>query len=525
MRAAASCFPSARSRRRPRFRNPLRRSASASRRAIPQLPGVVLWTRLIGASSPAPSEVAWEIASDESMKTIVRSGNARGELRMGAFGPRRARKGWSRIAGTGTASPRATRKARSAARAPRPAPASQPVAPALRLRFLPALRAGLLQRLPPHGRRRPRPDRLPRRLHLRVALGPRPRAQPRLAGALHARGLPRALRALQERPGPAGGARRLPVDRDLGRPRGRQRLRRRPPGGRHGARRSSSQRRAAAYRAYYEHMPLPARMRPKGPDMRIYTTLDWGTLARFYTLDDRQYRSLARLPAPGPARRLQHRRHRAMRATLRRPGAACSGARRSAGSTARSANRAPRWNVLAQQTPMAQFDQKPGPGPPRLDRRLGRLSRRAPAPVRFHRFEEAAQSGGARRRRALLQRQPAQGRLRRSGIADRGERVRRHLDHLAGLGAGAPQPVPARQPAHAAGRQPLSRLRARRRHAGALDRRPARDGNVQKRDAAAARSRPSSWKTASPALRRPSRCYLQRRFPSVRSTGFEQSTR
>ncbi|HYI88263.1 MAG TPA: alkaline phosphatase D family protein, partial [Burkholderiales bacterium] len=36
------------------------------------------------------------------------------------------------------------------------------------------------------------------------------------------------------------------------------------------------ERRAAAYRAYYEHMPLPDRMRPKGPDMRIHTHLDWG---------------------------------------------------------------------------------------------------------------------------------------------------------------------------------------------------------------------------------------------------------
>ena len=32
-------------------------------------------------------------------------------------------------------------------------------------------------------------------------------------------------------------------------------------------------RRAAAYRAYYEHMPLPERMKPRGPDMRIYTQL------------------------------------------------------------------------------------------------------------------------------------------------------------------------------------------------------------------------------------------------------------
>ena len=50
-------------------------------------------------------------------------------------------------------------------------------------------------------------------------------------------------------------------------------------------------RRAAAYQAYYEHMPLPARMRPSGPAMQITTALRWGTLASFYLLDGRQYRS------------------------------------------------------------------------------------------------------------------------------------------------------------------------------------------------------------------------------------------
>jgi alkaline phosphatase D len=48
---------------------------------------------------------------------------------------------------------------------------------------------------------------------------------------------------------------------------------------------------AAAYQAYYEFMPLRAYSRPHGPDMRLYRTLDWGRLAQFYVLDDRQYRS------------------------------------------------------------------------------------------------------------------------------------------------------------------------------------------------------------------------------------------
>jgi alkaline phosphatase D len=57
--------------------------------------------------------------------------------------------------------------------------------------------------------------------------------------------------------------------------------------------------RAAAYRAYWEHMPFPKSARPVGPDMRIVTRLDWGTLARVHLLDDRQYRDVQVCPKPG----------------------------------------------------------------------------------------------------------------------------------------------------------------------------------------------------------------------------------
>jgi alkaline phosphatase D len=121
------------------------------------------------------------------------------------------------------------------------------------------------------------------------------------------------------------------------------------------------ERRAAAYRAYYEHMPMPARMRPKGPEMRIYTELDWGTLARFCVLDDRQYRAWHACPRPGrrggsntvdvekcprlenPGRSMLGRaQERWLEGALARPGA--------------------RWNLLAQQTRMARFDMLAGPG-------------------------------------------------------------------------------------------------------------------------------------------------------------------
>ncbi|KPH98372.1 Alkaline phosphatase [Actinobacteria bacterium OK074] len=63
-------------------------------------------------------------------------------------------------------------------------------------------------------------------------------------------------------------------------------------------------RRAAAYRAYWENLPLRAPQLPVGPDARLYRRLHWGRLAQFDILDTRQYRSDqaygdgAQLPGP-----------------------------------------------------------------------------------------------------------------------------------------------------------------------------------------------------------------------------------
>jgi alkaline phosphatase D len=51
------------------------------------------------------------------------------------------------------------------------------------------------------------------------------------------------------------------------------------------------QRRAAAYKAYWENMPLRKPKRPSGADMRIYDRVRWGDLAQFTILDGRQYRT------------------------------------------------------------------------------------------------------------------------------------------------------------------------------------------------------------------------------------------
>jgi len=56
------------------------------------------------------------------------------------------------------------------------------------------------------------------------------------------------------------------------------------------------QRRAAAYKAYFEHMPVSPAMAPLGPAMRIHDRYAWGTLADLWTLDNRQFRSVQPCP-------------------------------------------------------------------------------------------------------------------------------------------------------------------------------------------------------------------------------------
>ena len=117
-------------------------------------------------------------------------------------------------------------------------------------------------------------------------------------------------------------------------------------------------RRAAAYQAYYEHMPLRRAAVPFGPHMRLFSHVGYGRLVDFHVLDDRQHRSHQVCPRPGrggsnvvetcPARldpaltMLGDVQERWLMGNLERSRA--------------------RWNVLAQQTLMAQLDRKAGPG-------------------------------------------------------------------------------------------------------------------------------------------------------------------
>ncbi|MGX7828419.1 alkaline phosphatase D family protein [Actinokineospora sp. 24-640] len=50
-------------------------------------------------------------------------------------------------------------------------------------------------------------------------------------------------------------------------------------------------RRAAAYKAYYEHMPLRPAQAPVAENLLLYRRVRWGSLATLHMLDTRQYRS------------------------------------------------------------------------------------------------------------------------------------------------------------------------------------------------------------------------------------------
>jgi alkaline phosphatase D len=49
-------------------------------------------------------------------------------------------------------------------------------------------------------------------------------------------------------------------------------------------------RRGAAYKAYYEHMPLRSAQLPSAENLQLYRRLRWGSLATLHMLDTRQYR-------------------------------------------------------------------------------------------------------------------------------------------------------------------------------------------------------------------------------------------
>jgi alkaline phosphatase D len=109
-------------------------------------------------------------------------------------------------------------------------------------------------------------------------------------------------------------------------------------------------RRAAAFQAYYEHMPLRLAA-PTGPDYRIYRRFTFGRLAEFNLLDTRQYRT----DQPcGDGRKPRCPETLSPRATM-------LGKEQERWLFAGLDRSSATWNVLAQQIFMSQFDAVPGP--------------------------------------------------------------------------------------------------------------------------------------------------------------------
>lgn len=120
-----------------------------------------------------------------------------------------------------------------------------------------------------------------------------------------------------------------------------------------------ARRRAAAYQAYYEFMPLRRRSRPRGADMRLYRTLDWGRLAQFQILDDRQYRSgRACQPAGVLAERRQGPSVVAPCPDLADPRRTLLGREQETWLHGVLGRTRARWNVLAQQTQFVPYPRR-----------------------------------------------------------------------------------------------------------------------------------------------------------------------
>lgn len=109
-------------------------------------------------------------------------------------------------------------------------------------------------------------------------------------------------------------------------------------------------RRANAYQAYYENMPLRKPAIPRGADMLLYRTIDFGRLARIAMLDTRQYRSDqpngdGLKPVTGAALD---------------PATTLLGAEQERWLLQELSRSTAGWNVLGQQVMMARVDRVPG---------------------------------------------------------------------------------------------------------------------------------------------------------------------
>ena len=121
-------------------------------------------------------------------------------------------------------------------------------------------------------------------------------------------------------------------------------------------------RRAAAYRAFYEHMPLrPSLSRINGADMRVYDRYGFGDLVEFSVLDGRQYRwreACYRPPNDGGG----HQETILSCPELLDPRRSFLGMTQEQWLYDGLARSKARWNVIAQDQLMAEFRERDGDG-------------------------------------------------------------------------------------------------------------------------------------------------------------------
>ena len=139
-------------------------------------------------------------------------------------------------------------------------------------------------------------------------------------------------------------------------------------------------RRAAGYQAWWEHQPVRVPRARSWADLSIARTIDWGSLARFWVLDTRQYRSDQ--PCGDGT-------HNVPCGEWAEPSRTMLGAAQERWVIEGLGGSRASWQVLAQQIMVAPFDERPGPDvrlaldtwsgyPAARDRLLGAIAARAP---------------------------------------------------------------------------------------------------------------------------------------------------
>ena len=109
-------------------------------------------------------------------------------------------------------------------------------------------------------------------------------------------------------------------------------------------------RRANAAQAFYEHMPLRKASLPDGPNIRTYRRFDYGDLARFHMLDTRQFRS--RQACGGGWKNCDD---------IKDPSRTMLGAAQEQWLQDGLRESPARWNIIGNQIMMTKVDIEPGP--------------------------------------------------------------------------------------------------------------------------------------------------------------------